>query len=677
MKKYILISLVLFCFNGILTAQVAKWVVPAEFDSISPCIDNNFYLVSSGGKFGIMNPGPFNDPEEMEKESLVLSVDYDSIAPFRNGYAVVFDRRNDIVKGVIKQENKNARSKNSKRFVDLSSKNYRIKSGFPYVSEGFLLVILPNYDYFYVDIEDPDYHVLGPFYEARPFFNGLACVREFEDRDKRKPGRIGYLKTDGNMKEFLSLPDPAKFNFVSSVSKGKSLISYGKRFYEYYLNGDSVSALVTDPTNPKKTQVRAEDKDVFTELLPGGRENVVYIKNGELLFDQYMRLKKAVLPGLDTLRYEIDEYIAPHYDQILRMNEDRSQRPNKFGINFLYTDFFGVKDYHELLPPQFEEVRLVRADEAIVKLKGKYGVIKADSTLAFGIKIAPGKDVEDIRDNFVEFSHGSLRTDIKIVYPWVIPNGQGNNATVVIPASDDCNVPIDMLKDASNGITNGYEGKCELKVPQDLGVDEFRTHIYEFFLNYQGLVSSSIKVPVIQCFSPTFMADKIEGIEDKYSAPEEKLTVNFGVFQRDEGDKVYLSRNVTVKTPEESGLIVEETTLESNNGVYTAVIHGVQRDQTVNYNVEVRERDCPPVVFPFTARAEVKEVKKELTEDEVINKVKEQEKKSSNKQKVIQNRRITNVDNKIEQERKRQAKVVEEYNKRWNRSIGGGGRVKR
>ncbi|MBR2101997.1 MAG: WG repeat-containing protein [Prevotella sp.] len=634
MKK-VFLSLLFSFFLSLCYAQVAKWAVPAEYDSISPCIDNNFYLVEKGGKYGIMNPGPFSNRDEMEKEREVLSVDYDSIAPFRNGYAVVFDTRNNIVKGVLKEK-----SDSRKRFVDMSQMKYKINSGFPYVSEGYLLVLWNN-NWYFINVEkfetnstpDSKHFTFGPYYEARPYFYGFASVRDFEDFDKLKPGRIGYINTDGEWKDIPTMTDVDKVNFVSSFSKGKSLISYNKRYFIYYLKEDSVAPLFYTNKKNKIEQVRAEEKEVYTDLASNKKEYVVFLKNeGSLLFDQYMRLKSTLLPFEDTVRYEIDEYVVPRYMTKLKTTLSRNAKPYKYGLEFLYTNDEGEYKYNELLPPQFDEVRIVREDEAIVKLNGRYGVIKADSIKYFDITLAPVKLEEQFEkeEGFVEYAHNRLMTGIKIRTPWEIPNGQGDGATVVVPVSEGCEIPVGDLKTFSNNQNYGYDGICVLYVPKDLSPDLVRTHVYNFYVRYQGLRSANIEVPVVECYSPTFAIEKIEGMADKYSAPDSILTVNFGIFQRDENRGLVYPKTVTVSTSD--NYLIYNSTPEENNGIYTTMIERVGSGQNVPFTVEVSEDNCPPVTMTFYAKAEIKEAKKELTEEEKVEKVVKQKVESRRRQ---------------------------------------------
>lgn len=94
-NRRILAVIMLVMVVASMQGQIARWALHPNYDRVEQ-LDNGLFKVLQGRKYGLMA----RDDKE------VLPIKYDSIADFRNGYAVIINTEmNDVEGFAMKKEN--------------------------------------------------------------------------------------------------------------------------------------------------------------------------------------------------------------------------------------------------------------------------------------------------------------------------------------------------------------------------------------------------------------------------------------------------------------------------------------------------------------------------------------------------------------------------------------------
>ena len=571
-------------------AQIAKWSLHARYDSIS--LDNNgIYLVGKDGKYGLadtnVDKSKLRGNEDIDRYSIILPVQYDSIAPFKNGYAVIFNKTNGQVQGFVDEKGE---------FTDLTEWEYNVRSGYPYFSSGYLLVE-KGMECYFIDAKDVS-NRLGPYISARPFFNDIAVVQYYENPDK-KNGDSFWAYLNANTKEFLQLPFTPKIdkvNFLSSYSNGMSVVCYDKEFSSYNWK-DSIATPFLEKREKKSVNVKATDKVVVPLLRSTLTEYEVTAKNGMFLFDQYMRLKGVELPGEEVVEYEIEkEQLRDITTQLTIFPEERGEN-DLCGLNYMH---------RAILPPQFQEIRIVKPIEAIVKKNGKFGILSIDEGGRFNITINGG--------NPVEFRQSVENVRFEFSMPIYIPKPDPRIATQGIECNTrGCRLEWGNIKDNSTIIAHGFydaEGKkgCFLTLPEDL--DSSKPREYSFTVKYDDLESVEVKVPVLMSYRVPY-----EFVYDKSETSDSLLTVYFSAKAKDNGGIPFkLSPNDISIVSNDANCIWEGIISEIADNTFSTEFTELSKVKDFSFVVKVKSKGTPESSFNLIAKS--KTVKKEPEAEE-------------------------------------------------------------
>ena len=473
-------GIVLMCLASSVDAQIAKWLVRPSYDKIE-MTDNGLLKVVSGGKVGFLST------EGKE----VLPMQFDSISAFNEGRALLF--RNGKFYGITDLRG---------RVISLKENGYELPYGGESRFRSGYLLVKQGQQFYFIDKEGN--MAYGPYAEAYPFFNGRACVRSYVDYLKKPEETLyDYIDTDGKTLQLEDF-DKDDIKFMSSFNDGKAIIVMKKKFYFIDADTYKLTPISTDSTTNKKSLVVSKNKEI--QSMKNGKDLMVFAKNGQFLFDKFMRLKYMELLGNEPIVIGFPAEAKRKYTSVFDEITENSQSGLSFGGK-------------PLLPPQFDEVSHMEGKLAIVKASGKYGVVTVDEKNNFIFKLNNNENIG--------FNHQFYDTKLTVLMPPYIKCA----STIINSLSDDCEIQIDSRSESENveGSTLGYI--CRLSIPKNL-TDTLTTHDYLYSLKYDGLLSMPHKVTISEWYVKYYEVE-LSNTNFTVSSINDTITVEFDLIKTD------------------------------------------------------------------------------------------------------------------------------------------------
>lgn len=536
------VGIVLMCSATSTNAQIAKWIVRPFYDHIE-MTDNGLLKVVSNGKEGLLSV------EGRE----VLPMEFDSISSFKEERALLF--KNGRFYGITDLQG---------RIIPLQERNYKLPHGAERFYSGYLLV-KRDQQFYFVDKEGKQAY--GPYADAYPFFNGYACVKSYRYQNKPEITFYDCIDTNGKALQ-LSDSDKEDINFISSFNEGKAIIVIKKRFYSIDSETNELTPISTDSTTNRKSLVISESK----EIQVGENENgyTVAAKNGNFVFDQFMRLQLMELSGNEPV--VINSPIEPK--QEITSVFDKITDNNQSGLTF---------NGKTLLPPQFDDILHLEGKLAIVKTDGKCGVITVDERNDFLFKLNNNENIG--------FNHQFYDAKLTVLMP---PYIKCASATVT-SHSDDCEIQIDSRTESENveGNTLGYN--CRLSIPKNL-TDTLTTHDYFYSLKYDGFLSIPHKVTISEWYVKYYEVE-LSNTSFTVSSINDTISVEFDLIKTDvaRNDASNYFKNIEVVASNFSEQPILNKITENH---YSFQISGIDQKR-INFSVKIAEVGCPSIEYPF------------------------------------------------------------------------------
>lgn len=550
MKRIILTS-VLVIIGIVSQAQIAKWILHPEYDSVE-LLDNGMFKVRQGKKFGLMS----------KDDKKILEIKYDSIADFSEGKALIFNTKDEVV-GFTNEEGK---------VTNISGNGLQVINDYPYFSCG-QVVLYGEGDYYLVNEKG---ELSQPYAYAQPFFYRRAAVRIYKDLLKKNDTYWAYMNSENGTVSPIRGFDNDGINFLSSISMGKSIVAYKKKFYEYDVKTGNTTLLVTDPANPKKTVVTAQGSEV--QIVTRGSDNPGYsvmTKTAQFEFDEFMRLQKRRYKGEGDFKlFEIDEEEPIEYTTSLNAYSEIGGRLS--GILF--------DNNEQLLPPQFNDVGELRNDMAVVKLRDKWGIIEMDRSNDFVFSI----DDKDGVNRPIGFLHDHETVYLTLKMP---PYIKANLASVV-NEDKKCDISTVHRQQVENVETTAITYKCTLAIPEDITDNQEQEFTYDFSVKYDGLQSVKYPVKVKEWYIKNFKVERT-----KTTPSGSSITVEFTVTEERDISSGNYFREVTVETTDGSSVDSNPTKISETS--YKSQIFGIEGTE-VPFVVKIKEGKCPTIEYPFT-----------------------------------------------------------------------------
>lgn len=542
MNKRILLSIMFACILISVHAQIAKWMVRPNYDHIE-MLDCGLMKVSMNGKIGLLN--------DIGKE--ILPLKYDSITAFKEGYALLFS--NGAFCAIIDTQG---------RIINVADKHYTVSRDFPSYSFGYLLV-RKNNQYLFIDMRGREAY--GPFAEAYPFFDGIACVKSYVNVQKNLDDTYyEYIKA-GEGPVLLPGIDKGDVNFLSSFNDGKATVVIKKRFYSIDAASYEMTPLSVDSTLNKKSLVVAAEKKI--ESLTNEGNHIVTAKNGTFTFDTNMRLVRMELLENEPQIYTFKQEAAKKYLSSFSIIESN----NSFGL-----DYRGKN----ILPPQFEKVISLKNNLAVVKSDNKCGIITVDEKNHIRFKLN--------NNEHIGFTHQYYETMLAVMLPSYIKCA----SAVVMSKSADCEIQIETRKENENVEGNTLEYKCRLSIPRDLA-DTLMTHSYRYALKYDGLTSVDYTVSIPEWYVKYY---EVELKNTNLSLnPTDSVNVEFDLIKTDvaRNDEANYYKEVELVSLNYAGELTLNKITENH---YSFRLSGIDQER-VMFSVKITERGCPSIEYPF------------------------------------------------------------------------------
>ena len=541
MRK-ILLSITLFV-SSLGCAQVAKWVIHPSYEQIR-MLGDGYYIVSQNDKYGIL--------DTTEKE--IVPLQYDSISPFNSHMGLLFNDGKCIGYTSDKGE-----------VHDFSAHQYKLGSMSRF-SDGFLAVYNIT-GYWYVRADDGS--AIGPYAYASPFCEGYAWVRVPKSLKHILDGGYTYDVLDAKTGKSAELAlgeeyDKEDIDFVSACSNGKSIIVLKKRFYEYDYKTAKLTPLSTDgDLENKKSRVTANERPVKVNTEEKGYS--IVFKQGMMTFDHLMRLTGIGYTGQPSRQIAIPQDEIPDPKSSIK------------AIVYNGTDLLGLQcQGKEVLPAQFEDVVKVWDNEALVKQKGKYGVVSIDPKANCRFVLNEGLDIG--------FEHKTAKSSIKVVCPPYM------TLSLMTLSSDDdnCHINIDTRRENVNVETAVLSYETTLNIPEEIGLERTPSTV-KFSLNYDGLKFSPAIIPYNKWYINNYAVQMLS-----HQVSGSVLTAEIMIRNTGQRDGMNYFRDVNIEAEDSVICSFSKMTEE----LYTARMYG-WHEKEVRFNVDITEDGCPTISYPF------------------------------------------------------------------------------
>lgn len=527
-------------------AQIAKWLIKPEYDKME-LLENNLFKAASRQKTIFWN---------IDGEKIV-EVDNMTISPFREGLAVMFVKGTNKVAGILQEDGK---------VIDLQKWGYTIDNDYPYFSCGFLLIKSGN-QYYYLNKNGNV--VYGPFAKCYPFFENVACVRNYKNVAKNLEDQYWtFVSTTNNEKYVDENVKVEDITFCSSVHNGKALVALGKNFYFFDYSTLSLDQLYTDSiVKDKKTRVVAERKEM--QMAVSDTMITVFAKNAIFKFDKFLRMISHQYKGGQEQLSPIEQPLPP----IIKSQFDSVAENGAYGLEF---------NGRMLLPPQFENVLFMKDNKAIVVKDDKCGVIVADKNSSLKFRLNNNEQIG--------FTHQYYITELAASFPSYIKSSTAK----IVSRSKDCVIQTETRSSNENFEGNTLKYNCRLSIPKTL-TDTLSTHDYFYALEYDGLTSIDHKVTLPEWYIKYYEVSLSKA--DFSIAANDTIMVEFDLIKTDEAkadEKNYFKNVELVATN-----LPEIPTLNKiTENHYSFRLAGIEQER-VAFSVKITETGCPSIEYPF------------------------------------------------------------------------------
>jgi hypothetical protein len=291
----------------------------------------------------------------------------------------------------------------------------------------------------------------------------------------------------------------------------------------------------------------------------------IQLKQGSLAFDSLMRLTGIQYNGQDFKAFQVPKKIKQDIKSPFKC------------LSFKDTDLLGLS-YKEnaFLPAQFEEVKLLWGNDALVKFEGKYGVVSVDSKNSYRYMLNDNLDIG--------FEHKAVKTNVKVVCPpyMKLP------LMSLTSYDDNCLINTDTRKETANveSVVLSYE--CTLSIPDKIGLE--RTPCFATIgLNYDGLKF----VPREISFNTWYINNYTVELP-KHQMENQTLDVDVLVKNNTTSDQAFF-KDVAIESEDSISCSITKITEE----LYNARLSGWKSDK-VNFNIDVTEDGCPTITYGFS-----------------------------------------------------------------------------
>lgn len=550
MKKILLILVCLWAMTGV-KAQIARWLISPSYESIQLADGIDAIITDSAGIRVVWT---------MNGKRLITS--NNEIYPFKEGLVLSVKRGSSTISSIYKQNGDSIRIEGC-----------NVTHQYPYYSNGKLLV---QQGTFYRFIDSNGNILDGKYTSAFPYFNGYAVCDTYLNMEKMKNIRHMLIDKVGVPCTFFFQGkqfDADDIQFISSVNDENIAIVVIKKKV-YFFNGADRSlspVLAQESSTPNlKEQAKITSEIAQCFLQNSDSTYVLAAKCGKkdmvsISFDLMKRPKSIIINDIEH------RYKQKQEKEKIWTSELKAIKEN--GLTGLLWNNEG-----EMLPPQFEEVITCFDNKALVRTKGKVGMLEILKSESFLLKMNKGDDIP--------FRHQKFETSIRADFPTFL---KADEVNIEINPQTGCDIDKTSKESKNTESGNFVQYNCVLNIPANL-TDELTTIEYPITIQYEGIRSSMIPFKVNAWHYKYFVVD----VDDSQTALENG-TVSF-VFninaERIASDGIY---------PTTVNILTDSLTVEYEK--MSEIRHKCKvfslKEGVNNIVVQIQEQGCPPAFFPF------------------------------------------------------------------------------
>lgn len=352
--------------------QIAKWLIPPEYDNITIAPGNEDLLVTELN--GVKHLWDFNGQSAVDYSST------DKIHPFYKGYAVTTTADEKTITGFYYRDG-------TYTFI----RNLQVAHSSTRFNNGCLLAYDGEF-YRFVTCLSVDGKPFGNRYTAAyPFSNHYASCRTYKDIEKKK-NEIPLLVFYEDLKpvDFYlegKRVNPEDINYISSVNDENIAVIIIKEKV-YLFNGETRE--LTPLFSTSNGSVKNKDKQVKID-----KNQILLVSHA----DGYHMVATDSKKHTD-ITILLDSEERPQSIKFTDTEKVYSEKikPERVRQQLLsVTHYHGAKGFNwgtdTILPPQFQEIGDHFLDKAIVCLNGKWGLIQASKDDSFKLTLNRGQNV--------------------------------------------------------------------------------------------------------------------------------------------------------------------------------------------------------------------------------------------------------------------------------------------
>lgn len=571
-KGFILLCTLLSCISA--SAQMSRWIMPPAYDDIH---------IADGAPLIISDS--LNVSSLWDLYGRHLAVTEDEIHPFREGFAVTTERGTDNITGFFDSQG---------HFVALS--DCQVARSYPYFSEGYLLVKSRGV-YKFINQDGKEWSVNNGA-DLYPMNEGFALCHTYESIEKRKNLHWEYLTPDIPVVFAYAgkVFDRNDVEFLSSVNdEGVGIAVIRHKVYRFDGKTRMLEPLFArqDETNLKK--------QLFVEGEP-----YVYVKT---LADSTVLIAKSgktdrVTFSFDNLRKLMNICFVDRKESYRSYEEPPVEYPSDLMPVISDDGVYGIQCKDRIvLPYQFEDVAFCVNDFAVVKNRGKWGMLVFDEDLKYRVSMNKGNDIA--------FRHQYFETNVRIDLPPVI-------------AADKCRFDMDPFYGCTIDKTSGefkntesgnyVQYNCVLTIPESLP-DVITEITYPVQITYDGLVHPEVQL-ITKGWHYKYINVDLYEPETQLEQGDVTFTINI-TAEKMLGENDY-PFEVEIKTDSLRTELEKISETRYRCKMYS-LAEGIN-----NVNVNVLEKGCPPAVFPFVVNYVPNKVVMDENNTKIVEEIKEE-----------------------------------------------------
>lgn len=535
-------------------AQMAKWVIPPVYQAIHKM---------GGGDFIVTDSADYKILWSWNGQRLAST--RNQLYPFRENLSVAIPKGTASVAGFYDTMG---------HFTPLQG--YTIALGYPFFSDGFLLVKEGQY---YRFVNTKGSLLGGQYVVAYPFSNGYATCYTYRNMEKQKDPHYLLLTAEGeeipisyNGKTFSD----NDVEFISSVNdENIGYIVAGHKLYSFNGISRSLTPVLarkgeTDMRNQARLEhamnsslIRLNDTTSVLTASCGSSGNV------QIWFDNL--LVPRSIQTLDGIKhFKKNGVQTRNYASPLRvLRED-----GKMGLYW---------DTTELLPPQLDQVTTCYAEIAFVKQGGRYGALKAYNDQSFKVSINDGMPIA--------FSHRTQPVSLQVEIPDII-----TSQDIRLTTTRDSGLEIDeQLGQQGDGKSMLFDGILTIpeSLPNELYEDGTNNITYPVSISYDGLLSPVIDVSV-KAWHKEYHTISVDQSSIHINA-DGQLQFDFTVTADLAPGELPVPANVSIQA---GGL--QWNVEPQSDTLYKGTVYNLY-DGPNSIVIAVEEHGCPPLFHRFTA----------------------------------------------------------------------------